>query len=327
MLRNKPSIERVLPDFLAFLGQTTLVGHNIESFDYPVLKRVARDLKLIPPAGPVIDTYKLARRLLPHMHSHRLEALAKMWKITDQDQTHRALDDVCINAGVFARLLDCLDAEREVDIMNEVLPLVALGIHGIDFPHADYHYWLAQAGARARTSGVGLALCEQLGNHVHDIWELDACERWVDGIDSSDDEEDQRWEALAHRWDEALNVYERTCSDQTLAAFLRYVNLATCIDQVDGEDDRVTMLTIHTAKGKEWPVVFLLGVEDGTIPLYGNESTEALNEEGRVLYVAMTRAVKRLCLTYVTNRKGYRTLPSRFLDALPESLIDRRNVR
>jgi len=323
-VKDKPSIDQILPTYLQFLDSVTLVGHNVEAFDYPVLHRVAKDLGLDPPAGPVIDTCKLARRLLPD-NSHRLEALAQLFDYKEP-QTHRALDDVRMNAEVFFHLLNLLDGERVIDIATEVLPLVAVGVRASNVPADDYNLWITQAGARALDAGLGASLCEELGNLVADAWELDEHFDWLSKLEHADPEEDRRWNELDQRWQAALRLYREAFDDQSLAAFLRYVDLATTIDHHPGDEDRVAMMTIHGAKGKEWPIVFIVGAEEGTIPSFQCQTQAELEEERRVRYVGMTRAKRRLCLSHIREWKGYRKQLSPLLNGMPEELFSRRTV-
>lgn len=120
----------------------------------------------------------------------------------------------------------------------------------------------------------------------------------------------------------------------TLADFLERVALVADSDQVPAEGERggqVTLMTVHTAKGLEFPVVFVTGMEDGTFPhqrSLGDESE--LEEERRLAYVAITRARERLYLTRAAVRSAWGTPqempPSRFLDDIPAELLDVRRV-
>ena len=120
----------------------------------------------------------------------------------------------------------------------------------------------------------------------------------------------------------------------TLADFLERVALAADSDQVPAEGERggqVTLMTVHTAKGLEFPVVFVTGMEDGTFPhqrSLGDESE--LEEERRLAYVAITRARERLYLTRAAVRSAWGTPqempPSRFLDDIPAELLDVRRA-
>ena len=120
----------------------------------------------------------------------------------------------------------------------------------------------------------------------------------------------------------------------TLADFLESVALVADSDQVPAEGERggqVTLMTVHTAKGLEFPVVFVTGMEDGTFPhqrSLGDESE--LEEERRLAYVAITRARERLYLTRAAVRSAWGTPqempPSRFLDDIPAELLDVRRA-
>lgn len=111
--------------------------------------------------------------------------------------------------------------------------------------------------------------------------------------------------------------------DATLSGFLNEIALYTDLDSMDGSDDCVTLMTIHSAKGLEFPSVYVVGMEDGIFPgMNSMFDMDELEEERRLCYVAMTRAKEHLTLTNARQRMLYgRTSanrPSRFLDELPE---------
>jgi DNA helicase-2/ATP-dependent DNA helicase PcrA len=113
-----------------------------------------------------------------------------------------------------------------------------------------------------------------------------------------------------------------------LAAFLESVTLVSDQDQLEGaEDGTVTLMTLHTSKGLEYPVVFLVGLEDGVFPHVRSLSEpDQLEEERRLAYVGVTRAQDRLYLTHAEHRTlwggtSYNP-PSRFLDEVPAELVD-----
>jgi DNA helicase-2/ATP-dependent DNA helicase PcrA len=120
--------------------------------------------------------------------------------------------------------------------------------------------------------------------------------------------------------------FEQTTGEESLDAFLQHLALVTDLDTWSEEIDRVTLMTLHAAKGLEFPVVFLAGLEEGLFPHARSLDEEGgMEEERRLCYVGMTRAKARLYLTYARNRTIFGTtvpaVPSRFLDEVPAELI------
>jgi DNA helicase II / ATP-dependent DNA helicase PcrA len=116
--------------------------------------------------------------------------------------------------------------------------------------------------------------------------------------------------------------------DKSLAAYLQQIVLLTDADEKDPNADTVKLMTIHAAKGLEFPVVFVGGLEEGLFPNAMSLNTrEELEEERRLFYVAITRAKGRLYLTYANTRYRFGQLvqsdASRFISEIPEEFIDR----
>ena len=124
--------------------------------------------------------------------------------------------------------------------------------------------------------------------------------------------------------------FEQNTPDATLESFLETTALVADSDQLPGENEdsgKVTLMTLHTAKGLEYPVVFLTGMEQGTFPHSRSlEDTSELAEERRLAYVGITRAKQRLYLTRAAVRSQWGRaddmMPSQFLDEIPDALID-----
>ena len=115
---------------------------------------------------------------------------------------------------------------------------------------------------------------------------------------------------------------------KSLGSYLQQITLLTDADDNKGESDVVKLMTIHAAKGLEFPVVFVGGLEETLFPSAMSINTrEELEEERRLFYVAVTRAKTKLWLTYANTRYRFGNLtqnePSRFIDELPEERIDR----
>jgi DNA helicase-2/ATP-dependent DNA helicase PcrA len=112
----------------------------------------------------------------------------------------------------------------------------------------------------------------------------------------------------------------------TLAGFLERVSLVADADEVSDDDSSVVLMTLHTAKGLEFPAVFLVGMEDGVFPhIRSLTEPDALEEERRLCYVGITRAQQRLALTHAWSRQLFGSTqynpPSRFLKEIPEHLM------
>ena len=131
--------------------------------------------------------------------------------------------------------------------------------------------------------------------------------------------------------DELINKaasYEEDAQEPSLKGFLSEVALVADIDSMDDDAGRVILMTLHSAKGLEFPQVYLTGMEDGLFPSYmsvDSEDPDALEEERRLCYVGITRAMQDLTLTHakkrMTHGETHYNRPSRFLNELPEELL------
>ena len=145
---------------------------------------------------------------------------------------------------------------------------------------------------------------------------------------SSDSDAKERYDNII----ELLNSIDEFCSRKSkanLSDFLEEVSLLSDIDHWNDSDNRVTLMTVHSSKGLEFPVVFLSGLDDGLFPLYASiEDKKELEEERRLFYVALTRAQERVFLLYATNRRrmggeNVIGMPSRFIGEIPAEFLDR----
>jgi DNA helicase-2/ATP-dependent DNA helicase PcrA len=124
--------------------------------------------------------------------------------------------------------------------------------------------------------------------------------------------------------------FRREREDPSLSAFLQEVSLVSDQDELRGDGSVVTLMTIHNAKGLEFRGVFLIGMEEGIFPHSRSIEDNEVEEERRLAYVGMTRAMERLVLTHASARSLYGrreyNLPSRFLDELPAE-VERERLR
>ena len=144
-------------------------------------------------------------------------------------------------------------------------------------------------------------------------------------IQGSDDRPQERWENILELRNTAQEFNAETPPDG-LATLLERLSLVADVDNYEEADDSITLITLHQAKGLEFPVVFMVGLEEGLLPHSRSmEDEEQLEEERRLCYVGMTRAEKRLYLTRAFRRSlmgGTRAGPaSRFLRDIPAELI------
>lgn len=135
-------------------------------------------------------------------------------------------------------------------------------------------------------------------------------------------EADDRWRNV----EELLRSLEEHAREaDSLAEFLEQAALVSDVDAYAAAVSRLTLMTLHAAKGLEFPVVFLVGMEEGLFPLRRQETEEDLEEERRLCYVGMTRARQKLYLSYALERRVYGTVqrnePSRFLGEIPPEVV------
>jgi len=125
--------------------------------------------------------------------------------------------------------------------------------------------------------------------------------------------------------EELLNgMQQHATGGGTLQDYLEQVALVTDVDSYDGQADRVTLMTLHAAKGLEFPVVFMTAMEEGLFP-HARVDEEDIEEERRLCYVGMTRAMQQLYLTHARRRRVFGDVHanqrSRFLDEVPRTLV------
>jgi len=126
--------------------------------------------------------------------------------------------------------------------------------------------------------------------------------------------------------------YELRNPESSLADYLAEITLAAAADEIDDGSGQVSLMTLHTAKGLEYPVVFIAGLEQGTLPhIRAFEEPGGVAEERRLFYVGITRAMSRLYLTMALQRTLFgqmnSTMPSQFLLDIPAELLDQRGAQ
>ena len=152
---------------------------------------------------------------------------------------------------------------------------------------------------------------------------------YIEYLNADREKGQERKENIGQLLTNLLEYAEENGEDATLQGFLEEVALLTDIDNYNADADAVVMMTLHSAKGLEFPYVFIAGMEDGLFP--GRNSmydAVELEEERRLAYVGITRAKKRLYLSCAEARRLYYEVdynpPSRFLSEIPDGLVEKK---
>lgn len=146
--------------------------------------------------------------------------------------------------------------------------------------------------------------------------------------DSSAPDDNERYENVME-FLRSVDEFMIRMPDGGMTEFLEEVSLLTDLDQWNDETNRVTLMTLHAAKGLEFPVVFITGLEDGLFPLYSAlENKEKLEEERRLFYVGLTRAMQKVYLMYANHRRRFGSedlygMVSRFVYEMPEDKLEK----
>lgn len=226
------------------------------------------------------------------------------------DKTVQALSDLATREGI-----SFLDACRRVEESTTLGPRAVSSVQGFTE--------LLDLLQRLVDDGTPLPeLVEQLWEQTGYMADVQA-EKTIEAL--------SREENLRELQSVAREFVERD-PEASLPDFLESVTLVSEQDQLDDEDGQVTLMTLHNAKGLEYPVVFLVGMEDGVFPhVRSLTDADELEEERRLAYVGITRAEDRLYLTHADHRtlwggSSYNP-PSRFLREIPPQLVEERSSK
>ena len=143
---------------------------------------------------------------------------------------------------------------------------------------------------------------------------------------------DERIENVDELMSNIINFQEDYAEEATLSAFLEDIALQTDLDNLEEGADAVTMMTMHSSKGLEFPIVFIAGMEEGIFPSYQSAfDSDALNEEHRLAYVGITRAKKKLYLLHAQSRMLFgstsRNNLSRFCEEISDEYLEKTGVK
>ena len=325
-VKDVPGIEIVLPEFLGFIQDRILIGHNVTEYDNPILARDLKRYLKTDLSGPHYDTLTTARRLFPRQRCS-IGALAEKFEI-QHGPLHKAIEDVRVNREIFKELIKIDTNRREAKSLTELLPFVGLGI-------------LAKAEELAHTEEAStendtfLNVAKRFVQ-THDIVSLEnlplepteaaQAREYLETLqDGSIREfpEDADWRQRRIQFMNAALHFESISDRHRLTDFLDYQKLLTNVDELDDQIEQLTLMTLHAAKGTEFPVVIIIGMEEGSFPMWRQDITETeLEEERRLFYVGMTRAQAQLYLSSVVYRFGERDrASSMFVREIPSNYV------
>ena len=331
-VKTSPGIEMVLPEFLGFIQNRILIGHNVAEYDNPILARdlgryLKRDL-----SAPHYDTLVTARRLFPRQRCS-MSALAEKFEI-EHGRLHSALEDVRVNREIFKELIKIDAYKREAKSLTELLPFVGLGIlaktEEVAHPEealTETDTFLNVAKRFVQTHNV-----VSLDNLPLDPTEAGQAREHIETLQHAtvrEFPEDADWRQRRIQFMNAVLHFELISDEHGLINFLDYHKLLTNIDELDDKTEQLTLMTLHAAKGTEFPVVIIIGMEEGSFPMWRQNITEAeLEEERRLFYVGMTRAQEQLYLSSVVYRFGDRDrASSRFVREIPSNYVVKWNAQ
>ena len=322
---DAPDIADALPRFLAYIGEDVVAGHNIARFDNRFIDKARGEVEGRGFYPLYIDTLRLARRLLPDARHFSLEHLSQSLGLHQGPIRHRALEDLQVNADLFYLLTDYLLAEKEQEALAEFLPLVGLSLLAGARMDSEFRAMLLDGAARVLAGHP--AAVEPALDALQPELALQAMGLARELADHAPrrDEEDDDWEELRRLFLEHVAAFKKYGQDHTLRAFLDYQALLNNADTFahEARPDAITLMTLHNAKGAEFPIVIILGVEQENLPIWRSlDDRRKLDEERRVFYVGLTRAQKAVYLFSTNDREdGFFRHPSQFAFEIPPKYI------
>ena len=329
-VKDSPGIEMVLPELMGFLQDRILIGHNVAEYDNPILARDLRRYLKRDLSAPHYDTLATARRLFPRQRCS-MGALAEKFGI-EHGRLHGALEDVTVNREIFKELIKIDAYKREVKSLTELLPLVGVGIlakiEGSRPEDASTSESLTEIdaflnAAKRFTQTHGLELPDRFPLEATEMEQATAYMEELQDASAPEFPEDLAWQQRRIQFMNAVLHFESMSDTNSLTDFLDYQKLLTNVDELDDTTEQLTLMTVHAAKGTEFPIVIIIGMEEGSFPMWRQNLTEAeLEEERRLFYVGMTRAQEQLYLSSVTYRFGDRDrASSMFVREIPSNYV------
>jgi DNA helicase-2/ATP-dependent DNA helicase PcrA len=299
LAKNGENAIDVFTEFLAFIKDAFLVGHNL-GFDIKMIVADAQKLGLSTPQFQWGDTWDLAKRFIK-ADSYSLKNLANKLNL-HQLPSHRALDDTRATVELLTILIPVI--KHRADYRQALVYR-----YGEEFePLAnDIHSWKNASQKLRPADLLGNILIE---SGLYDYYEYHEPHRL------------ENLKRLVKIFKEQDNL--ELHPDTALRNIIEYTALAKNLDQISQENNQVLIITIHQSKGLEFDHIFIAGMCEEEFPSYFSLRDNKLEEEKRLFYVALTRAKKQLFISwFLKDNKNFDKTKSQFLDLLPpEHLIE-----
>jgi DNA helicase-2/ATP-dependent DNA helicase PcrA len=319
-------------DFVVNEIRRVMQQRGFKGDDFAVMYRTTAQSRVLEEAFRVSDLpYQIVGGVRFYDRKEVKDVLAAFKLIINPSDTvglERVLENMPIGRGLGPRAMEAIDTWSVLTRQPALDGFIAIARNEPDAP-------LLSGVARTAAAKVGAAYeqlralerAEPLTSLFDTLVKLTG---YRDHLAHNDDDDLDRWEnVLEVRAD--MERYDVLEPGESLGAYLEQVALVADVDSLDDESKgRVTLITLHSAKGLEFPVVFITGLEEGLLPVSRAVEAEytdpgAVEEERRLFYVGITRAEQLLYITYVANRMTWgRYQPgvaSRFLDSLPQEHI------
>ncbi len=299
---NGRDVREVLREFETFSQDCVLSGHNVFSFDLPMLAAARQRMGMKPvEAAGVFDTLDMTRRFF-RLPRYTLAQIAQSLKLPTQP-THRADADVAATVELLLQIKTKLEdgaAERKAAAARHAPKFKTLV--------AKLNYWRERMELE-RPPELLARVLEESGLQEHYLSSEDGEKRLLHL------EELQR--LFAKHDDTSLEPRE------ALRNIMGIVALGTDADRQMAGEDRVLVLTVHQAKGLEFDTVFIAGATDDEFPSRRSQREGRTDEEHRLFYVAMSRAKRRLFITWPSaGARGRKNIRSRYVQMLPPHVVE-----
>lgn len=287
--------------FLSYLGDSIIVGHNV-TFDMDIL--LSQLIRLNIQNSKEIyfyDTLDISRRFYPKLENHKLATLSKYFT-TKVSSDHNAMNDVIATGEILIKMVN-----------EKIRPLIYQRSNTFQKYNGKF-YEFAKEFNQFKNTTNNLSPSEIIKKAIE----------FLDIVNVYKDEE-ERLINIREFIEIAKSLEEKHLNFRdSLNEFLKITALSNSeLERMIESHPRVPIITVHQSKGSEFEYVFIAGLQENVFPSYFSRTNEEINEEMRLFYVAITRAKKKLYLSYsrhnIHNKKAIR---SRFITNIPSESIN-----